>query len=333
MYEVCNDIRMSTKYTVMKLPKNYDVDYLESNLHSNCQVDLVRKLQDKRGRVKMMIVVIKNKNGRSGSGSGSGSGGGGGGGGGSKDFSSSSSTSTSTTSIFLPHLNRPTPTTSLVDATSPMWHHSEAIKLFQRESKTPQLRGIYSFADEPSVAWRSATSSFPNPGCPNFPTKKECIAWCKHVRGTPSNPALPHLQHFCTTLIGWEQVEHFLLRKRDEYIRRYPEKSSSDDTSSSLPLVDGGRYQHVLSMRTATQSRLASLPHRHLTPTSSFNTLRYLYFHMRSGLYVMIRNGAVQMFVPFVNDEYTNTYEHRLKKFANGATQQKYDEYFFLLFF
>ena len=36
---------------------------------------------------------------------------------------------------------------------------------------------------------------------------------------------------------------------------------------------------------------------------------------MRCGIYVMIRQGEVKMFVPFVNDEYRNTYAHRLNKF------------------
>ena len=193
------------------------------------------------------------------------------------------------------------------------------MKLFLKESKKPQVRGIYAFGDEPSVAWRSATSCFPNPGCPNFTTKQECIAWCKHVRGTPSNPDHSHLQHLCTVLIGWNQVDEYLLQKRDEYLRRYPKNNNNSNNP-----VNGGRYSLITSIRNATKARLLSSPHRSITPSSVINTLKYLYFHMRSGLYVMIRNGQVQMFVPFVNDQYENTYNAQLSKFENGRTKKEY---------
>ena len=322
MYEVCNTICMATKYTVLKLPKNYDVEFLESKLDSNCEIDLIRDLQNRRGEVKMKIVIIRNKgNSRLTSSSSS------------VSSSSSSSSSSSfvnsmghpnTEGVFLPTVHVPTISTSSsstsTTTTTTRWDHSEAIQLFKKESKRPQIRGIYAFADEPSVAWRSATSSFPNPGCPTFTTKDECVRWCKHVRGTPSNPEHVHLQHICTILIGWKQVEKYLLEKRNEYLQRYPEASAS----SSIPDVNGGRYRQVYPIRTATHVRLSSSPHRSLTPSSVVNTLKYLFFHMRSGLYVMIRNGNVQMFVPFVNDSYENTYEHRLQKFEGGRTQDQY---------
>lgn len=33
---------------------------------------------------------------------------------------------------------------------------------------------------------------------------------------------------------------------------------------------------------------------------------RYLFFHMRCGIFVMIRRGELKMFVPFVNKDYRN---------------------------
>ena len=302
MYEVCNAIRMSTKYTVMKLPKNYDVDYLEQHLHASVALELVRDLQNNRGVVKMKIVILRNNNV-------------------SLSGSSSSSHNHHHPSQFLPTVNPPQ-ATNMHAQNATKWNHPSAITLFQKESQRPQVRGIYAVADEPSVAWRSATSSFANPGCPAFTTKEECIAWCKHVRGTCSNPDIGHLQHMCTTLIGWAQVQKYLLEKRDEYMKRYP---STDSTSGTTRLVEGGRYRSIHAIRQATQQRLNALPHRLLSPSSSYNTLRYLYFHMRSGLYVMIRNSTVQMFVPFVNNEYTNTYSaDHLNVFMNNDTQQEY---------
>ena len=324
MYEICNEIRTSTKYTVLKLPKNYDVDFLESKLHSTCQIDLIKNLQNNRGIVKMKIIIIKNNNNTAAttsistssssthtSSSSSSS---------STSSSSSSSSPSSSANVFLPTVNVPissSTTTTIVQQTP--WNNKEAMKLFLKESKKPQVRGIYAFGDEPSVAWRSATSCFPNPGCPNFTTKQECIAWCKHVRGTPSNPDHSHLQHLCTVLIGWNQVDEYLLQKRDEYLRRYPKNNNNNNSP-----VNGGRYSLITSIRNATKARLLSSPHRSITPSSVINTLKYLYFHMRSGLYVMIRNGQVQMFVPFVNDQYENTYNAQLSKFENGRTKKEY---------
>jgi hypothetical protein len=48
-----------------------------------------------------------------------------------------------------------------------------------------------------------------------------------------------------------------------------------------------------------------------VNPDALLNTLRYLYVHMRCGVFVSVRDGGVRAFVPFVNRQYTNTWHAR----------------------
>ena len=41
--------------------------------------------------------------------------------------------------------------------------------------------------------------------------------------------------------------------------------------------------------------------HRETNRESTMNTLKYLFFHMRCGIFVMIRRRTVVLFVPFAN--------------------------------
>ena len=47
-------------------------------------------------------------------------------------------------------------------------------------------------------------------------------------------------------------------------------------------------------------------------PDASLNTLRYLFFHTRCGVWVRVRSNAVTDFVPFANAAYRNTYGDRI---------------------
>jgi hypothetical protein len=55
-------------------------------------------------------------------------------------------------------------------------------------------------------------------------------------------------------------------------------------------------------------SRLDLPVHRRMNNYSAINTLKYLFFHMRCGIYVMIRNSEVAIFSPFVNKDYRNNW-------------------------
>lgn len=48
-------------------------------------------------------------------------------------------------------------------------------------------------------------------------------------------------------------------------------------------------------------------------PDAGLNTLRYLFFHTRCGVWVSIRDNKVVLFTPFANVDFRNNYGHRIK--------------------
>ena len=64
------------------------------------------------------------------------------------------------------------------------------------------------------------------------------------------------------------------------------------------------------------KSRLDLPFHATLTDDSVFNTMKYLWNHMKCGVYVKIRNGELAMFVPFCNLNYKNTWADEFRRTA-----------------
>lgn len=54
------------------------------------------------------------------------------------------------------------------------------------------------------------------------------------------------------------------------------------------------------------------------------NTLHYLFFHMKCGIFVMIRNSKLRIFAPFVNSDYRNTWGERLTVEGDGTLTAYY---------
>ena len=68
-----------------------------------------------------------------------------------------------------------------------------------------------------------------------------------------------------------------------------------------------------LAAREYLQSRLDLCIHRHLSVVSMENTLNYLFYHMRCGIFGMIRNNSLVIFCPFVNKQYRNNWNKCLQ--------------------
>jgi hypothetical protein len=64
------------------------------------------------------------------------------------------------------------------------------------------------------------------------------------------------------------------------------------------------------------RSRLDLPFHQALTDVSVMNTLTYLWHHMKCGVYVKIRGGRLEMFVPFCNLRYRNSWSEEFEKTA-----------------
>ena len=227
------------------------------------------------------------------------------------------------------------------------------------------FRGVFSRDEREELYnpsyWKEATQRFPN-GVPRFLSKVEAIEFTEKYCITGSNPDEPNLRHNITTVTDWDQIERHLLPKITEYNTKWPpilplaandgiainnrymdpkaslyspnlvelsneicDQGSNDRTKDEmLPLCDpeNGRkvYRKLLS-------RLDLSVHRIMTSYSTINTLKYLFYHMKCGIYVMIRNNEVVIFSPFVNKNYKNNWGQALQiDVTNGLLETYYNE-------
>ena len=88
------------------------------------------------------------------------------------------------------------------------------------------------------------------------------------------------------------------LEKKAEGSKEGVKKERCDEEESIKP---DGVYEYITS-------RLQLPIHTRLNKHSTINTLKYLFFHMRCGIFVMIRNNSVAIFCPFVNKDYRNNW-------------------------
>lgn len=156
-----------------------------------------------------------------------------------------------------------------------------------------------------------------------------------------SNPDLPHLNHIFTTLISWDQIESILLpninkaRSEKSFATKVPrqymtqqspaeENSNNNLTSTSSNNVyerkETWNVVHEINYR-------LNLPiHKCTSIISTMNTLKYLFYHMKCGIFVMIRNGKLRIFAPFVNSEYRNTWGNQMPLEGDGSLSSYYSQ-------
>lgn len=197
------------------------------------------------------------------------------------------------------------------------------------------FRNVFAFEDE-SVVWKSVLAQFPN-HVPRFDSKDEAVQFTKQYAPlSGSNPDYPQLLHSVTTFIDWKQIEQYLLPKIKEYDTKWPRKSCSEidmsknrffpRSESQQDLDEDHSEKREFKLFDYIQSRLNLDIHREISYESRYNTLRYLFFHTKMGIYVMIRNNEVVIFAPFVNKDYENTWGSRLKIDSSDGTVDTYYE-------
>jgi len=54
--------------------------------------------------------------------------------------------------------------------------------------------------------------------------------------------------------------------------------------------------------------------------------LKYLFFHMKCGIFVMIKDGKLRVFAPFVNSDYRNTWGDKLTLEGDGSLDSYYTQ-------
>jgi hypothetical protein len=176
-----------------------------------------------------------------------------------------------------------------------------------------------------SLNWLDTMNRFPN-GVPRFESRAECLKFMKNYNRYHggSNREFPQLKHIFTTLISWDQVKHILLpaiakaRKEPTFAKKIPRNCGKepDDSSSNIYEQSGGknavdainfRFDQPIQHKCST------------TPVLVINTMKYLFFHMKCGIYVMICNGKVRIFAPFTNSDYHKSWSKALTIEGGGT--------------
>ncbi|KAF1332211.1 Glycosyl transferase family 90 protein, partial [Globisporangium splendens] len=186
----------------------------------------------------------------------------------------------------------------------------------------PMLRGIFAFEDEETPEWRRVVLTDGVGGVPKFATKSECEAFIRKHCWRGSNPDYPMLQHVFSMLVDWKQIRDILIPKIEEYDQRYPAEPPAEISADN-------RFMHGEGIRvTEGVEYRVNLPfHRQTNRESTINTLKYLFFHMRCGIFVMIRRRRVVLFVPFANKDYENNWGDNIKfDSSDGSMHQYYRE-------
>lgn len=224
----------------------------------------------------------------------------------------------------------------------------------------PEFRGIFGDKGD-STEWLDAVSKFPNQ-VPRFDSKQEALDFMieYNTYHGGSNPDYPQLMHIFTMLVSWEQIEKILLpnidkaRAEPSHAAKVPRdyldniKNDQENDSSSQPQQQPEQAPQPNSKEEEEKSKSKrpniyeqpkaynvirdvkfrlDLPiHRCTTFKSTLNTLKYLFFHMKCGIYVMIRNGKLRIFAPFVNGDYRNTWGDKLTVEGDGTLDSYYSE-------
>lgn len=195
--------------------------------------------------------------------------------------------------------------------------------LHDDDAGAPEIRGLFGPQGD-AASWLEATRHFAN-GVPRFESRQECVDFVTEYLATHggSNPQYPHLQHIFTTLIGWEQIQTILLPAIDQ-ARKEPSQARPTATTSQHRRCNVYEQTEASPVVEAIAARLDVPMHRCTTPASTINTLKYLYYHMKFGIFVMIRNQQLRIFAPFVNTDYTNTWWEHLRLQGDGTLDTYY---------
>jgi len=193
-----------------------------------------------------------------------------------------------------------------------------------------------------SEEWLKEMERFPN-GVPRFKSKEEALKFMTeyNTEHGGSNPDHSQLMHIFTMLISWEQIEKYLLPAIAKARAEPPSPSAVPPVSrdymkvppSEAPPANSYReHQNIYEQDESYDAvdeinfRLDLPFHRCTNPGSTMNTLKYLFFHMKCGIFVMIRNGKLRIFSPFVNGDYRNTWGDALTIEGDGSLDTYYKE-------
>jgi hypothetical protein len=186
----------------------------------------------------------------------------------------------------------------------------------------PEIRGLFGEKGD-SADWLDAVSRFAN-GVPRFGSKEDCLAfmeeYCRYHGG--SNPFQPSLLHIFTVLTSWTQIQQLLLPAIDS-ARREP--SFAADASAAAP-HNVYKSPETTAVWQDIHDRLQLGVHQTTNAVSTLHTLQYLFYHMKCGIFVMIRNRKLRIFAPFVNANFRNKWGDTLVIEGDGSLDAYYTQ-------
>ena len=195
----------------------------------------------------------------------------------------------------------------------------------------PEIRGMFGSKGD-SANWLDATSQFPN-GVPRFNSRAECLAFMEEYNtyNGGSNPDNPQLMHIFTMLTSWTQVEKMLIpaihaARKEPSFTKPVDKDYLKNPEASKATKNAYESEEAKNVYDAINFRLDQPIHRCTTTESTMNTLKYLFFHMKCGIFVMIRDGKLRIFAPFVNSNYRNTWGDKLTLEGDGSLDSYYTQ-------
>jgi hypothetical protein len=191
---------------------------------------------------------------------------------------------------------------------------------------TGPLRGVFRFEDEP-LYWQQATKDFDNK-VPRFDGKDEAVAFTKQYCQRPAGLE-PGFQHSISLLTSWTQIETILIPKIHEYNRQWavslPENVNLEENRYFNKTETHDQQIPSSVLMDYVRSRLDLKCHEFIVPISStMNTLHYLFYHMKCGIFVMIRNNQLVVFCPFSNKDFTNTWNGSPEVDSRDGTLSSY---------
>lgn len=171
-----------------------------------------------------------------------------------------------------------------------------------------------------------------------FDSKDEAERYARIHLSSPSNPDFRWFRHAISILVTWEQVKLYLVNYRFDrrtlpraLVPEVPRGSIKDNPffihrEKRNPSDERDRIYGAIAEQIIQRLELPF--YRELSENSITNMLQYLFYHMRCGIFVSIKNNRLHMFVPFANNNYKNNWKGkgRFDEWSQGMDLKRYYE-------
>lgn len=136
---------------------------------------------------------------------------------------------------------------------------------------------------------------------------------CKGYRkNTLTNTVNRNMNQVVSFLINEKQIQTYLINSRTKPNREH--KSVKNYFKNKYFKIQSPQSP---SIQNEVITRLDNSLYKKLNNQSFMNTLKYLFYVMRTGIFVSIRNNALEHFIPFVNSNYHNDWSHLMSTFLS----------------